>query len=310
MRMKYFQCFVVLAEEQHYHRASERLNVAQPLMSLAIKRLESELGVLLFKRTQRSTTITEAGTRLLPEAHRILGQYAEFKRHASLVTQAVQQRIRLGLSGMTVGLAHPQLDALLRIVHEELSDIDLYVTEYEHGTLIRNLRDGVLDIGIAMGNLRHEDLVIQRLWSDPMWAVVPASHPLSQAPYLTREDLRSCRLIVCHPDSDDGGSEQIRALVAEKVIEPTIAQYASTVQGMLAMVAAGFGVSFIAESQIARNPRHGVRFLPIEQCESAFYASALYRPGGLRPEDRRFFEVVRAFLGREATTSFNASTGQ
>lgn len=296
MRTKYLQCFLVLAEEQHFRRAAERLNIQQPLLSLAIKRLEAEWGVLLFKRTQRSTQITEVAKRLLPDVRRVLNAYAEVQRNASQVSQAVQQRIRLGLSGMTVGLAHPRLDALLTYLRETLQDIDLYITEYEHGTLIRSLRDGVLDVGIAVGNLRHEDLVIQKLWTDPMWAVVPASSPLACKPVLSRNDLKQCSLIVCHPDSDDGGSDQLRAVIAEKIIEPTIAQYASSVPGMLTLVAAGFGISFIGESQIVRNPRDGVRFLPIEQCEASFQVSALYRSGGLRPEDRRFFEAVRQCL--------------
>src|SRR3546814_14318276 len=75
MRTKYLKCFLVLAEEQHYHRAAERLNVAQPLLSLAIKRLEAELGLQLFIRTQRSTQITEAGRRLVPDARRVLDTY-------------------------------------------------------------------------------------------------------------------------------------------------------------------------------------------------------------------------------------------
>lgn len=296
MRTKYLQCFLVLAEEQHYHRAAERLNVAQPLLSLAIKRLEAGLGVQLFVRTPRSTHITEAGLRLVPDARRVLNAYAEFQRNATRVTQAVEHRIRLGLSGMTIGLAHPRLDALLAHVRHALADIDLYVTEYEYGSLIRGLRDGTLDVGITVGSVRVEDLVIQHLWHDPMWAVVPATHPQAPAEVITREALKSSSLIVCHPGSDDGASEQLRAAIAEKIVEPCIAQYASSIPGMLAMVAAGFGVSFIAESQIARNPREDVRYVPIEQCEAAFYTSALYRAGGLRPEDRRFFEAVREFL--------------
>lgn len=296
MRKQYLQCFLVLAEEQHYHRAAERLKIAQPLLSLAIKRLEAELGVQLFVRTQRHTKITEVGARLVPDARRVLNAYAELQRNATRVTDAVEHRIRLGLSGMTVGLAHPRLDALLGHVREALTDIDLYVTECEYGPLIRGLRDGTLDVGITVGNVRAEDLVIQRLWHDPLWAVVPAAHPLAETEVITREALRSSNLIVCHPESDHGASEQLRAAIAEKIVEPRIAQYASSIQGMLAMVAAGFGVSFITESQIARNPRADVRYMQIEQCEVEFYTLALYRGGGLRLEDRRFLEAVREFL--------------
>src|SRR3546814_14271123 len=103
MRTKYLKCFLVLAEEQHYHRAAERLNVAQPLLSLAIKRLEAELGLQLFIRKQRSTQITDAGRRLVPDARRVLDTYAELQRNASSVTQSVKRRIRLVLSGLKPG---------------------------------------------------------------------------------------------------------------------------------------------------------------------------------------------------------------
>lgn len=307
MRMKYLQCFLILAEEQHYHRAAERLNVPQPMLSQAIKRLEMDLGMQLFERTQRSTRITEAGLRLLPDARPVLDAYAEFRRSATCVTQAVQYRIRLGLSGMTVGLAHPKLDALLAHVRETLHDIDLYVSEYEYGPLVRGLRDGTLDVGITVGSVRFEDLVIQPLWQDPMWAVVPAAHPLADAQVVTRQALKGCELIVCHPENVDGGSEQLRAVIAQEIVEPRIAQYASSIQGMLSLVAAGFGVSFIAESQIDRNPREDVRYLPIDLCEADFYVSALYPSGGLRPEERRFFEAVRLFNGGEVESDLPMS---
>lgn len=296
MRKQYLQCFLILAEEQHYRRAAERLNMPQPMLSLAIKRLENDLGLLLFERTQRSTRITEVGRKLLPDVRRVLDAYAELQRSVTRITQAVQHRIRLGLSGMTVGLAHTRLDALLAHVREVLGDIDIYVSEHDYGALIRGLRDGTLDVGIAVGTSRFEDLVVQRLWQDPMWAVVPAGHPLGRAKVVTREALKSCSLIVCRPESVDGPCEQLRLAIAQKVIEPRIAQYASSISGMLSMVAAGFGVSFIAESQIALNPREGVCYLPIERCEATFCTSALYRGGGLRPEDRRFFDAVKQFI--------------
>ncbi|MCK9511609.1 MAG: LysR family transcriptional regulator [Castellaniella sp.] len=304
MRTKYLKCFMILAEEQHYHRAAERLNIPQPALSLGIKRLEHELGLLLFERTQRSTKITEVGRKLLPDARRVLDAYAELQRNASQATQAIQQRIRLGLSGMTVGLAHPRLDALLAHVRQTLDGLDLYICEYEYGTLIRSLRDGTLDVGITVGSVRFEDLVIQPLWQDPMWAVVPAAHPLAHAKVVSREALKEYELIVCHPENVDGGSEQLRAVIAEEFVDPQIAQYASSIQGMLSLVAAGFGVSFIAESQIARNPREDVRYLPIDLCEAAFYVSALYRAGGLRPEDRCFFEAVRQFISGSIESDF------
>lgn len=293
MRMRYLRAYLVLAEELHYRRTAERIGMAQPMLSRAIKMLEKDLGVELFERTKTSTQITEAGKRLLPEVARVVASYDAAKRHARHVSLALERRIRLGLAGMAIGLAHPQLSELLAFLRTQLPDIDLYITECDYGVLVRDLREGALDVGITVGCVRYQDLVVQPLWHDPVLAVVPSGHPLAGCTRLSLAQLQTCPLIVCSPRNDDAASEQLRTLIAQKVGEPVIAQYATSIQGMLTLVSAGFGVSFIAQSQAELNRRSGVRYLPIEPCDAAFEVTALYPAGGLRPQDRRFYDAVR-----------------
>ena len=181
------------------------------------------------------------------------------------------------------------------------------MTESEHAERFTHLRPLLFTIVYEiLGSATESDDVLQDSYL--RWAQVELSTVRDTKSYLaqlvTREALKEHELIVCHPENVDGGSEQLRAIIAGEIVEPRIAQYASSIQGMLSMVAAGFGVSFIAQSQIARNPRPDVRYLPIDLCEAVFCVSALYRSGGLRPEDRLFFESVRQFLGMETESDF------
>src|SRR3546814_10393234 len=76
---------------------------------------------------------------------------------------------------MAIGLAHPELARWLGRAREELEDIDLQVLECDDGALVRALRDGALDVGVTLGAVAYDDLVVHPLWQDPIHVVVPRS---------------------------------------------------------------------------------------------------------------------------------------
>src|SRR3954452_2370690 len=96
MELRHLRYFVAVAEELHFRRAAERLYVAQPAVSEQVRKLEAELGVRLFDRTNRSVKMTDAGTALLGEGRRVLEQVEVARRAATDARARQSARLRIG----------------------------------------------------------------------------------------------------------------------------------------------------------------------------------------------------------------------
>src|SRR3546814_18391517 len=110
--------------------------------------VEHDLGVKLFDRSQRGSTLTVSGQALLVEAQRVLLAYDELKRRASALAHEYQHTVRVGLACMAIGLAHPELARWLGRAREELEAIYLQVLDCDDGAPVGALRAGALGVGV------------------------------------------------------------------------------------------------------------------------------------------------------------------
>src|SRR5882762_8489690 len=98
MNLRQLRYFIVLAEELHFRRAAQRLNITQSPLTLAIQELEREVGGRLLHRTQRRVELTEAGTALLTDARAILGKVQDSLEATRGLLRGECGQLRLGLS--------------------------------------------------------------------------------------------------------------------------------------------------------------------------------------------------------------------
>ncbi|AYC36148.1 LysR family transcriptional regulator [Streptomyces griseorubiginosus] len=176
MEIRELRYFAAVAEELHFGKAAQRLEMAQPPLSRAIARLERQLGVTLLERTSRSVTLTEAGAVLLSEARSILSAVAAAERRTR---QAAQSRPRLVLavkSGTVGGLLAKLLDAYR--AEPGAATVDLLLCEaHQQQELLHNGQADVALLHLPFDSTAGLDSEI--LYTEGQVAILPASHRLA-----------------------------------------------------------------------------------------------------------------------------------
>jgi DNA-binding transcriptional LysR family regulator len=183
MELRQLRYFVTVAEELHFGRAAERLHIVQPAVSQQIRRLERELGVELFDRSPRHVTLTEAGTRLLPEARAVLSAAARVSAvAASVAACATQPSLRLGTSA---GLG----DHLDRLLERLAPGLTVELLSGPTADRVARVLDGRLDAAFVRGSIEHPDLRRIPVWADPLLVALSARHPLAGEAEIKLPDL-------------------------------------------------------------------------------------------------------------------------
>jgi DNA-binding transcriptional LysR family regulator len=184
--LRHLRYFLAVMEELHFGRAADRLRIAQPPLSQAIRKLESELGVQLLHRTTRVVIPTEAGRVLAQEACKTLASFD--------VAVAETRRAAGGGSTLRIGcIPHLPMARLHRFLGalRERVDHEAEVTHLPSIDQVRSLQRGELDLGIVhhpghLGDIETEPL----FGGEPLAALLPATHRLSARPVLGPGDLQ------------------------------------------------------------------------------------------------------------------------
>jgi DNA-binding transcriptional LysR family regulator len=248
MELRHLRYFQAVAEELHFARAAERLHIEQSPLSRAIKDLECDLQTKLFERTTRCTRLTWAGEVFLNETRRILVSIEQAVATTKAAATGYRGTLRIALSDCVV---QPWFAALLAQCREEEPDVEIRLFEVTLAEQIKGLRGNLYDAGFALASKPGEGIAVEAVWADPLVIAVPARHPLLANKRIALADLIRYPLILCHPEQCEGYYQQIECILRTIHTAPIIAELASTYDLMMALVAAGYGLSFAKASHIA-----------------------------------------------------------
>lgn len=296
MELRQLRYFVVVAEELHFGRAADRLHMAQPPLSQAIRRLEDELGVTLLERTTRRVALTPAGEQYLERARRILADVDAAAREAGRVAAGEVGRVVLGVVG---SVTYALLPDLARRLREDFPDIEFEFTgELLTPQQLTGLRSGALDVALMRSPVPAEDLLVRVLGREPLVAAIPATHPLARHDRIALADLRE-EPIVGYPSERRSVLHDIvlTASQAQGFQPRQVAQVAQT-STLLVFVAAGIGLAVLPASA-QRLGLAGVEFRPLVGAPTVELAVG-WRPGA-SPATQRVVDRISELITPEVS---------
>lgn len=247
MTLTELKYIVMLAKEQHFGRAAERCFVSQPTLSIAVKKLEDELGIALFERTKSRVQATPIGERIVVQAQQIIEQTSSIKDIASSGKDQLTSPLSVGAI-LTIGpYLFPHLIPRLRTVADSMP---LVIEEGYTATLRTQLRNGELDVVILALPFSEPDVVTQPLYEEPFVVLLPADHKLATRKYVKATDLDEENLLLlgeghCFRDQILEACPNLRKSVEDSNSLIRTAREGSSLETLRHMVASGLGITIL-----------------------------------------------------------------
>lgn len=186
MTLTELRYIVAVGRERHFGRAAEACFVSQPTLSVAVKKLEEELGVTLFERGPGEVSVTPAGQRIVEQAQRVLEESARIKEIAAAGRDPLAGPLRLGAI-YTIG---PYLlPKLIPILRRSAPAMQLHIQENFTHRLAEALKSGEADVILVALPFDEPGIATEAVYDEPFVVAVPRGHPWENRKRVTSEEL-------------------------------------------------------------------------------------------------------------------------
>ncbi len=268
MTLTELRYIVAVARERHFGRAAESCFVSQPTLSVAIKKLEEELGVTLFERASNEISVTPVGREILTQAEKVLEVAGTIKELAKQGKNPLVGPLRLGII-YTIG---PYLlPEFMKHIIAAVPGMPLLLQENFTVRLLEMIKLGELDAAILALPLPESGLMAEPLYDEPFVVAVPRDHPWAKRKSVATEELKGETMLLL------GSGHCFRDQVLE--VCPELLRFAPSPAGMQKtfegssletirhMVASGVGVTVLPQTSLPTEPQRNelLRYIPFDK---------------------------------------------
>ena len=292
MTLTEMRYIVALARERHFGKAAEACHVSQPTLSVALKKVEGQLGAALFERTAADVRITALGERIVNQCRRVLEEAIRLEEIAGSAGDPMTGPLRVGVIYTIAPYLFPKL---IPALHQYAPAMPLFLKEDFTANLIPALKAGELDVIVIALPFAEPGLVAQVVYDEPFRVVVPANHPWVDRSEIPADELDGQNLLLLGQGNcfRDQVLESCPRLTAPDALAHSLE--GGSLETIRYMVASGAGVAVMpstaADPLIDNEPM--VKVLPFSGVQPMRTVGLVWRVTFPRPQA---IDAVRAAL--------------
>jgi DNA-binding transcriptional LysR family regulator len=293
VELRHLRYFIAVAEELNFSRAAERLHMAQPPLSAAIRQLERDLGVDLFVRTTREVRLTDAGRAFLEGARRTLADAERAAEDAKRAAAGELGRLRIGFSWSTRFDTLPALGRAFRASHP---GVELLAQEMWNARMPPAFRSGSIDIAVSLCPEIAAELELTPIRKERLVALLPESHPLAREEAIPLSALADEEFIVFPRDIAPRLHDAFMAIYRRAGFEPLLRNESFHTGWDLGVLAEIPAVA-MAPQTVAADLPDGIVAVGLSEPTDSLETCVVWRSDDASPAIATFVEVARSAVG-------------
>jgi len=259
MTLSELRFVVSVAQEKNFRRAAAKSFVSQPALSLAIKKIENELGVLIFERNRMGISLTTVGEKIVNQAQIVLEEVDKIKAISAAERNTQQVEVKIGL---IYSIAPYLLPSIIPLVKNSSPEIILEAEEDITTNLIKKLEEGSIDAAIIALPFVVPGIETQPLYDEPFKVLIPTKHPWNNKQKINAKELKNEKILLL--DNTHCFSMQVRE-ACPGISDKAEIQVGTSLETIRNMVASNLGISILPQSATANNYSNDlINILPFE----------------------------------------------
>ena len=247
MTLSELRFVVSVAQEKNFRRAAAKSFVSQPALSLAIKKIENELGVLIFERNRMGISLTTVGEKIVNQAQIVLEEVDKIKAISVAERNTQQVEVKIGL---IYSIAPYLLPSIIPLVKNSSPEIILEAEEDITTNLIKKLEEGSIDAAIIALPFVVPGIETQPLYDEPFKVLIPTKHPWNNKQKINAKELKNEKILLL--DNTHCFSMQVRE-ACPGISDKAEVQAGTSLETIRNMVASNLGISILPQSATANN---------------------------------------------------------